>query len=405
MRILILALYYDPEPVPKPGELARELIRRGHTVNVVTAFPNYPAGRLYPGYRLALWRREVRDGVALLRTFTYPYHGTSVVLRIANYVSWMVSAMLAAWLTPRCDVIYVWHPPLTVGVTAWVLGRVNRAPFVYDVQDLWPEGAVASGYLRPGPIVSLLHWLADWVYARAARILVVSRAAADQLRGRGVNPAKIQVAAHWIDDSIYAAPPSGRDIRSEYGLDHRFIVMFAGNLGIVQGLDTVIEAAARLRNDPEAVFVLVGDGSDRQRLESMAAARGLTNVRFVGRHPASAMPDFLRAADALLVQLRPSEISDQSIPTKVLAYLAAGRPIICGVPGVTAELVGEADAGISVEPGNVGALVAATRRLRDLPREAVERLGANGRRYFAEHFDRARIIDEYEAVLREVASA
>src|SRR3954471_16157294 len=121
MRILILSIYHDPEPIPKTGELARELQRRGHTVTVVTAFPHYPSGALYPGYALRPWRWEVRQGVRVLRTFIYPYHGTSSALRMANYLSWMVSSIQAAWLTPACDVMYVWHPPLTVGVSAWVL--------------------------------------------------------------------------------------------------------------------------------------------------------------------------------------------------------------------------------------------------------------------------------------------
>ena len=127
-RILIVSIYHDPEPIPKTGELARELQRRGHQVTVVSAFPHYPSGHLYEGYRLGLWRWEVRDGVRILRTFIYPYHGRSSALRMLNYVTWMISSIQAAWLAPRCDVIYVWHPPLTVGVSAWVLSKLKRAP-------------------------------------------------------------------------------------------------------------------------------------------------------------------------------------------------------------------------------------------------------------------------------------
>src|SRR3954463_4879631 len=174
MRVLILSIYHAPEPIPKTGELARELQRRGHTVTVVTAFPHYPSGALYPGYALRPWRWEVRQGVRVLRTFIYPYHGTSSALRMANYLSWMVSSIQAAWLTPACDVMYVWHPPLTVGVSAWVLSRLKRAPYVYDVQDLWPESALASGLMKPGTLVNLLYRLAGWVYRRAPRVLVVS---------------------------------------------------------------------------------------------------------------------------------------------------------------------------------------------------------------------------------------
>ena len=159
----------------------------------------------------------------------------------------MLSSIQAAWLAPPCDVIYVWHPPLTVGVSAWVISKLKRAPFVYDVQDLWPESALASGLMRPGRLVEGLYRLADWVYTRAPRVLVVSQAAADYLRQRGVDARKITVAHHWLDTSPFERE-SSRDVRAEFGFGHKFVVMFAGNLGMVQGLETVIETAALLRD-------------------------------------------------------------------------------------------------------------------------------------------------------------
>jgi putative colanic acid biosynthesis glycosyltransferase WcaI len=404
MRILILSIYHDPEPIPKTGELARELIRRGHQVTVVTSFPHYPSGNLYPGYRLRPWSWETRDGVRILRTFIYPYHGVSSLLRMVNYASWMVSSVSAAWLTPRCDVLYVWHPPLTVGVSAWAIAGLKRVPFVYDVQDLWPESALASGMLSPGRLVNFLYRLADWVYARAARVLVVSRAAAAMLRARGVEAAKLGVVKHWIDESLTVANPDGRNVRAELGLDGRFVVMFAGNLGMVQGLETVVQAAHLLR-DTSVTVVLVGDGSDRERLEREVQRLDLTNVIFAGRHPAGEMPGFFAAADALLVHLRPSEIADHAIPAKTLAYLAAAKPIVCGMSGAGAELVAEAGAGPIVPPGDPQAMAGAIRELAAKHPSERAAMGASGRRYLEEHFNKGRIIDEYERILREVAAA
>lgn len=403
MRILILTIYHDPEPIPKTGELARALRERGHDVTVVTAFPHYPDGHLYPGYRLRPWTWETRDGVPVLRTYIYPYHGTRALLRIVNYLSWMISGVSAAWLAPRCDVIYVWHPPLTVGVTAWILSLLKRAPFVYDVQDLWPESALTSGLLRPGRLVAMLHRLARWVYGRADRILVVSGATARYLEERGVDPAKIRIARHWVDEAIFDTGRSTRNIRAELDLGHRFVAMFAGNLGLVQGLDTLLDAAALLRDEP-MTFVFVGDGSDRARLEARARGLGLSNVRFAGRHPATAMPDFFRAADALLVHLRPSTIAAYAVPTKMLAYLAAGRPIVCAVPGAAAELAHAAGAGPVIPPGDPQALAHALRQLAAMSTAERDTLGARGRAYLREHFNRSRVIGEYEAILRETAA-
>lgn len=403
MRILLLAIYTEPEPIPKTSELARELKRRGHDVHVITAFPHYPTGTLYPGYRLAPWMREVRDGVPVLRTYIYPYHGTSSARRMVNYLTWMLSSMMAAFLTPKSDVLYVWHPPLTVGVSAWVISKLKRIPYVYDIQDLWPESALASGLMKPGRVVNLLFRLSDWVYARAPRILVVSDDAKAYLASRGVEASKISVAKHWFDASAFLTARDDRDVRSELGLEGRFVVMFAGNLGLVQGLETVVEAAIRLRDDPRVVFVLVGDGSDRPRLERMVADAGITNVRFAGAHPASAMPAFFRAADALVVHVRPSSVADHAIPTKTLAYLASGRPIVCGMRGAGARLVRDANAGIVVEPGDADALAAAVRTLASMSAAERDALGARGRDYFLREFDRDRIMDFYEKVITDSA--
>jgi colanic acid biosynthesis glycosyl transferase WcaI len=402
MKVLILSIYHDPEPIPKTGELARELQRRGHEVTVVTAFPHYPGGALYPGYRLAPWRWEVRDGVRVLRTFIYPYHGRRSSLRMLNYLTWMVSSIQAAWLAPTCDVLYVWHPPLTVGVSAWIISKLKRVRYVYDVQDLWPESALASGLMRPGRLVDWLHRLADWVYARAPRVFVVSRAAAEHLRDRGVDPAKISVAQHWVDTTAFQ-DHSPRDIRAEYGWGDRFVLMFAGNLGMVQGLETIVEAAALVPPSVNAHFVFVGDGADRVHLEQVVAGHGLANVQFVGRHPASEMPAFLRAADVVLVHLRSSGISEFAIPTKILSYLAASRPILCAAGGASAELVRDADAGLIAEPGDASGLAAAVERLALMAAQARVRLGENGHRYLVTNLEKGRVIDFYEQALMELA--
>jgi glycosyltransferase involved in cell wall biosynthesis len=402
LRVLILAIYHDPEPIPKTGELARELLCRGHDVTVVTAFPHYPGGQLYPGYRLALWRWEMRQGVRVLRTGIYPYHGRRISLRMLNYLTWMVSSIQSAWLAPACDVIYVWHPPLTVGISAWVISKLKRAPFVYDVQDLWPESALASGLMRPGRLVDGLYRLADWVYQRAPRILVVSQAAAAYLRGRRVDARKISVANHWLDTSPFDRALT-RDVRTEFAWADKFIVLFAGNLGMVQGLETVIDAAALLRHRADVEFVFVGDGSDRARLEALAAGKGVSNVRFLGHHPHAEMPAFMRAADALLVHLRPSAIADHAIPTKILSYLAAGRPVVCATGGAAAELVSAANAGVTAAPGDPAGLVAAIMHVASLSPEAREQLGRNGRAYLNAHFEKQTVIDGYERALMEVA--
>jgi colanic acid biosynthesis glycosyl transferase WcaI len=406
MRLLILSQYYKPEPVPKPNELAESMMTRGHQVSVLTGYPNYPSGKLYDGYRLKPAERSIVDGVPLVRAFEYPDHGTGLLRRMLNYVTFMISAPAASVLAPRCDVIYVWHPPLTVGVAAALIARMRRVAFVYDVQDIWPESAVLSGMLQPGPLVRLMSRLELIVYRQAAHILVTTDGAKENLISKGVPENKVSVMPHWIDERVFT--PVGEEtravVRTREGWDGRFVVMFAGNLGLVQGLDTVIDAAATLPESGNTLIVIVGDGTDRERLQARTQAMGLGDrVQFIGRQPAATMPDFFSAADALLVHLKKSDLSRLVIPTKTLAYLAAGRPIIMAMEGAAADLVTRAGAGIAVPPDDVMKLVEGIETLRQMSEAERAGMGARGIAHLTAHFTRQVVIPQYEALLQRFA--
>ena len=404
MKILVLSQYYEPEPIPKPGELARDLHARGHAVTVVTGFPNYPSGQLYDGFRLA-FRQRSRDGeIPVVRAFEYPYHGRNAFGRIFNYVSFMLAAPLATFGLGPFDVIYVWHPPLTVGVAAWVIGLIHRAPFVYDVQDIWPEAAVLSGILRPGWVVNALRVVERFVYRRADHVLVPTEEARANLIGKGVPPDRVTALPHWIDERLFdAAAASERDaLRSSLGWSDRFVVLFTGNIGLVQGLETVIEAASHV-NERDVILSFVGDGADRSRLQAMASKSGVGNrVQFIDRQPVDRMPAYMAAADALLVHLRASPLSRTVIPTKTMSYLAAGRPILMAMEGAAGELVHRAGAGIVVPSGDPGALASAVDSLARLPPAARQQLGSNGRAYLLTHLTKSSVLPRYNDLLARV---
>ncbi|HET8772648.1 MAG TPA: glycosyltransferase family 4 protein [Thermoanaerobaculia bacterium] len=407
MRVLILSQYYDPEPVPKAGELARELRDRGHDVEVITGFPNYPAGDLYEGYRLALVQRATLDGIPVRRAYEYPYHGTSAIKRLINYWSFVFSAPLASLFVRRADVMYVWHPPLTVGVAAWLISRLRGIPFVYDVQDIWPESAVLSGMLRPGLVVRLMSRLERFVYARAAHILVVTPGARENLIGKGVAPEKVSAMHHWIDESLFegGSAADGAAVRAARGWGEQFVALFAGNLGLVQGLDTVVRAAALLRPEDRIRIALMGDGADRARLQALARELGVgeDRLQFVERQPMSAVPPFLAAADALLVHLRRSELSRWVIPTKTLAYLAAGKPVLMAMEGAAADLVSEAGAGVVIPSDDPAQLVDALRNLAALSPAERDAYGQAGRSFLRKNMTRQIVVPQYEEVLRRAA--
>lgn len=407
MRILILSQYYTPEPIPKPSDLARELTRLGHEVAVLTGVPHYPKGVVYDGYRARWKHREVIDGVSVTRMYEYPYHGTHAIRRMLNYASFMISAPIGAFGLGRFDAIYVWHPPLTMGIAAWLVGKITRAPFVYDVQDIWPDAAVMAGLLKPGRVVGVLKHLERFVYRRAAHLLVVTEGARQNLIGKGVPPERVTPMPQWVDDHAFTtpAPDAVAAARRACGGDGRFLVLFTGNLGLVQGLDTVVEAAATLRDLPIRM-AFVGDGADRARLEQVSRTlRAEDVVTFVDRRPAADMPAFMTAADALLVHLRKSDLSDYIIPSKTLTYLAAGRPIVMAMEGAAAELVQRAGAGVTVPSADPRALAHALRGLIDRPAAERDAMGARGREYARLHLTRQVLASQYEAIFARVARA
>ncbi len=406
MKVLILSQRYDPEPLPKPADLARALRDDGHSVEVITGFPHYPVGRIYEGYRRALLRRETRDGIRIWRTFEYPYQGKSIVRRLMSYGSFVVSAPLAGLLCRKPDVLYVFHPPLTVGIVAWIISRLRRVPFVYDVQDIWPESAVVTGFLREGRFVRMIRRLESFIYARADEIYVVTEGARRNLIGKGVPPEKLRVMHHFVDESKFGDVPEGEvaAARSRYGWGDDFIVLFAGNIGIAQGLQTVVEAGARLRRGERIRFVLVGDGSDRARLEKLVDEGDLRDrVQFIERQPMSAMPPILAAADLLLVHLLRCVLSDWVIPTKTTAYLAAGKPILAAMEGAAADLIVEARAGTAIRSEDPAALVDEVRRVAATSPDELRARGANGRAYLEQQLSMSRIVPTYLASLTRVA--
>ncbi|HEV2012145.1 MAG TPA: glycosyltransferase family 4 protein, partial [Candidatus Limnocylindria bacterium] len=278
MRVLILSQYYDPEPIPKPSEVAEGLRRRGHDVTVIAGLPNYPTGALYAGYHIVPWVHERVREIPVARVFEVPYHGRSAIGRVVNYLSFMTSAIVGGLFVARPDVIYVWHPPLTVAVAASVIGAFRRVPFVLDVQDIWPEAVISSGVLREGFLADVMRRLERFAYGRAQRILIVTNGAERNLLAKGVPQEKLVVLPNWIFGEVAIAPSSEdvRRARAELDADDAFIVTFAGNLGALQDLDTVLEASERLQRHPTKIAIrIIGDGSERKRLEHVARSKGL----------------------------------------------------------------------------------------------------------------------------------
>lgn len=380
MKILLLTQWFDPEPTFKGLLFAKTLQEKGHEVEVITGFPNYPGGKIYDGYRMRWFQREDLDGVRVNRVPLYPSHDGSALKRIFNYISFFFSATLfGIFFAKKTDIIYVYHPPLTVGLAGALIGLFRKTPFVCDIQDLWPDTLRATGMISNPSALKLVGRVCNWVYGRAAHIVVLSPGFKDILIRRGIPQDKLTVIYNWCDE-----PALGTFL--EPGVDllpKGFNVVFAGNMGHAQALSTVLDAAEIVgKIEPKLNFVLVGSGIQCGALKQEAEGRNLQNVYFVPHMPMSEVGVILNAADALLVHLRKDQLFEITIPSKTQAYMAIGKPIIMAVGGDAAKLVTAADCGLCCESQNEIALAEEVLKLKRLSPNELKGLGTNARTYY-----------------------
>lgn len=404
MRILYLTQWFEPEPIGKGASFVRAMIERGHEVEVVTGFPNYPTGRLYPGYRLRLHLADTVNGVAIHRVPLYPNHDRSSFKRILNYLSFVLSATFyGIFRADRFDVIYAYPPP-TVGLAAAAIGLVRRRPFVQDIQDLWPESVTGSGMAGTNRMARILNVMCNIVYRRAARIVAQSRGMAARLVERGVPAEKVDIIFNWADEATLT-PQSLCDPRV-YGIGEGFTIVYTGNLGRMQELETLVRAAhlAKARA-PHLRLLLIGDGIEGEALRVLASELGAHNVRIAPGVPKNQIADILAAADVATLHLRDDPLFEVTIPQKTQFYLAMGKPVLVCVRGEATDMVTEAGAGIAAEPGNPEAIADAMVHLAQLPAAELAAMGARGRKTYLRRFSLATAAEATEASLaRAVAS-
>jgi glycosyltransferase involved in cell wall biosynthesis len=405
LRIAYLCQYFPPEPAAPAArvhELARAWVRSGDKVTVLTAVPNFPTGLVPAGYRGRVGTTEWRDGVRVLRCWLFARPNRGVGNRTLSQVSFTGSVL--AFGLPRLgpvDVVVASSPPLFVGLAGWAVARLRRALFVLEVRDLWPEAVVDMGLMREGVAVRMLGRLAWFLYRRAARVVVVTEGFAESLAGRGLPRCRLAVVPNGADTSLFAPGSDARAIRARLGLDEgQFVALYLGSLGLAQGLDVVLDAAARL---PDVQFLLVGEGADKERLAAQRGRRGLANVRLWPAVAREQVPALYAAADVGLVPLRDVPVFRTFVPSKLFELLAAGRPVVGAVRGEARAILERSGAALVADPGDGAGVAAAVARLRDDPALAAE-LGRRGRAFAVAHYDRDALAARYRRLLGEVVA-
>ncbi len=406
MRILLLTQYYWPENF-LINSLVPLLVARGVEVTVLTGKPNYPDGLIFEGYRAGGQQREQHGGATILRLPIVARGRRSRIRLALNYLSFIVSGIFfgRGLVGEReYDLVFVYAPsPLLQALPAIGLARRRKVPLVVWVQDLWPESLSATGGLKNRWLLDAVACAVRLIYRASDRILVQSRAFVASVAALTDDPAKILYYPNLYQASG-ERQVSACAVALVKALRAHFCVVFAGNLGAAQALDTVVEAARCLLPHPDIRIVLVGSGCLDDWLVQQQNTLGLTNLILAGRFEASDMHAIFDAAEALLVSLRPEPIFGLTIPSKVQAYLAAGRPILAALDGEGARIVREAGAGLCSDAGNAEALAENVVRMAAMPPVARQKMGESGRRYFDEHFSPETLADELVEHFKEVVS-
>ncbi len=402
MNLTLLTQYYLPEigaPQRRLSHLAEGLVKQGHRVTVLTAMPNYPTGKIYPGYG-GLTRREDINGVRVIRTWIYPTQSAGFVRRLSNYFSFVISSLvLGGWHLEPCDYLLTESPPLFLGITGFWLSRWKRARWIFNVSDLWPESAVRLGMLHNKLALRLSEWLETFCYNHAWLITGQSQSIIANIQQRFPR-ARTYHFSNGVDTLTFRPENANPHARALLHQNAECVALYAGLHGLAQGLDQVIQAAQRLQADSSLGIVLLGDGPTKNDL--MKQARTLTNVRFLDPVAPGEMPGWIAAADIALVTLK--TYIPGAVPSKLYEAMAAGVPVILVAEGEPAEIVCTHNAGIVVKPGDIAGLAHALATLASKPALRRE-LGANGRRAAEQFYDRTVIVERFSEFLQNDLTA
>jgi colanic acid biosynthesis glycosyl transferase WcaI len=405
MRITFMAQCYAPEDVSAAvliTELATDLVRRGHQVAFVTGAPSYPHGRVFAGYRNRAYQVEWLKGVRVVRTWSYISPRKSTLPRLLHYGTYSASAFYGGLFAGRPDVVVSYSPPLPLGLSAWLLSRLWRVPWVLELEDLYPDAAVAAGVLRNRRVIAFFSAMECFLYRHATHVSVISESFRRNLYRKGVPPEKMTLIPVWADPDIVRPLPKENSFRQRLGLSGKVVVMYAGNLGLTSCLEDVLGAAKLLKENDEIRFVIIGEGVKKPDLAAMAQDAELKNVVFLPYQPREIFPEMLAAADVGLVTLNCSSASS-SLPSKIFNVMASARPILAVAPldSEVAHLVEDAHCGMVIPPEHPARLAEALLGLRGQAAVLAE-MGQNGRSQLESRFSRECCVDAFEGMLSKV---
>ena len=404
MKILIIKQLFNPEPTAKSLDFAKELVARGHDVEVLTGFPSYPIGKIYSGYKQRFYKREKMEEIDIIRVPIYPSHDDSGLKRFIHYFSYALTAsFIGLFLVKKPDVCFVYQGAIPAAIPAIILKKIRRIPFLYDINDLWPETIAASGMMKKKWALKLINAWCNFNYSNAKFITVATPGFYKRLISKGISEEKLEIVSNWSRD-IISDDKLPKTLMESYFDATKINILYAGNLGIVQSLTTILETAKKLREEghQKIKFILLGSGADEENLKVTAKKWNLDNVLFVPRVVSSEVTKYLNAADFLLVHLKKNELFKITIPSKILAYLKTGKPILMGLEGDAKDILVNAQAGYTFEPDNSEDLEQQIKKMMLLSNEEIEKMGQLGKAYYKNNLSMESSVDKLERNLKNI---
>lgn len=406
MRILFLSHYFPPEvnaPATRTYEHCKQWAAMGHDVTVVSCVPHHPMGKVYPGYRNRFYTVEHKDGIKAIKIWTYITANEGFVKRTLNYILYMLMAILISPFLKKADVVISTSPQFFNGFAGYFVSRIKRCPWLLEIRDLWPESIVAVGAIKNVRMIRLLESIERFAYRKADHLVPVTNAFCTHILAHGARPEQLTMIRNGVNLELFKPTPYDTSLADQLGVRDKFVLSYVGTHGMAHGLDVMLEAAEQLQDDDRIRFLLVGDGSERVRLEEEVARRGLGNVVMLGQQPKHRMPAIWSISNVSLVVLRRLELFKTVIPSKIFESMAMKKPIILGVEGESRALIEEANAGICIQPENSEQLAKAARLLVDDKRR-YQQFSQDGFHYARQHCDRASLARLYEGVLCQLSS-
>jgi putative colanic acid biosynthesis glycosyltransferase WcaI len=405
LRFLIVTQYFAPEigaTQVRLCSLCRELVRVGHEVEVVTAMPHHPGGRIFPEYRGRSYLCEEIDGFLVHRVWLWTAAGSGLC-RLLSYLSFMFTCLIGLAKAQKPDFVYVDSPPLFLGLPGWLAARHWRRPFIFNVADLWPDSVLDLGIMHQGMLLKVALRLEAWIYRRADFVTAVTKGIADTLTNRKrVRPEKLLFLPNGVDTDLIRPIPPDAELERRLNLQGKRIAVYAGNHGYAAGAEQILRAAELLKDRDSLHFLFIGDGPDKSRLRVLAQVLQLSNATFLDSVPLDDLPGLLSLAEIAVITLRRAGVTRGARPAKTFVMMAAAKPIVLAAEGESEDLILKSGAGLAVAPDDPQAFATAIEWMMDHP-EAARQMGQQGRQFVQQHFQWSALVDAWLSQLKNGA--